>query len=203
MILASTQPVHDQHVLADEAVNLDWGEPERSDIAGEWRAWNEPRTPRQRAYLAIWRRLRLATAEQRDLAMNTLRQHFETARDPLGGPLSSDEIRTLLCDGLIQLGAHTVTHPVLTLLDRLECRREIVDSGNRCRELAAQSVNGFAYPYGDMSIEVQRDVARLGFSWACSTQGNFAEQPNIYALPRIAVPNAPMRTLIALMTSPR
>jgi peptidoglycan/xylan/chitin deacetylase (PgdA/CDA1 family) len=203
MILASTQAAHDRQVLAGETVNLDWGEPDHSDMTGEWRAWNEPRTPRQRAYLAIWRRLRLATAEQRELAINTLRQRFETAGDSLGSPLSSDEIHTLLCDGLVQLGAHTVTHPALTSLDRLECRREIVDSGNRCRELAAKSINGFAYPYGDMSAEVQRDVASLGFSWACSTQGSFAEQPNIYALPRIAVPNAPMRTLIALMTSQR
>jgi peptidoglycan/xylan/chitin deacetylase (PgdA/CDA1 family) len=200
MILASTQAVHEQHVLTDEAVSLDWGEPDHSDTT-EWRAWNEPRTPRQRAYLAIWRRLRLATAEQRDLAMNTLRQSFGTATDSLGRPLNSNEIRTLLRDGLVQLGAHTVTHPALASLDRLECRREIVESRNRCRELAAKSVNGFAYPYGDMSVEVQRDVASLGFSWACSTEGSFAEQPNIYALPRIAVPNAPMRTLIGLMTS--
>jgi len=57
--------------------------------------------------------------------------------------------------------------------------------------------------YGDMSVEVQRDVASLGFSWACSTEGGFVEQPNIYALARIAVPNAPTRTLIGLMTSPR
>lgn len=203
MILASTRPVHDQHVLADETVTLDWGEPERSDTTGEWRAWNEPQTPRQRAYLAIWRRLRLATAEQGDLAMNTLRQRFGTATDSLGRPLNSNEIRTLLCDGLVQLGAHTVTHPALTSLDRLERRREIVDSRNRCRELTAKSVNGFAYPYGDMNVKVQRDVASLGFSWACSTQGSFAEQQHIYALPRIAVPNAPMRTLIGLMTSPR
>ena len=203
MILASTQAVHEQHVLADEVINLDWDQPESSDTTGEWRAWNEPRTPRQRTYLAIWRRLRLATAQQRDLAMNRLRQSFRTAIDSLGGPLSSNEIRTQFCDGLIQLGAHTVTHPSLTSLDRLECRREILDSRNRCRELAAKSVNGFAYPYGDMSLEVQHDVASLGFSWACSTQGSFAERPNIYALPRIAAPNAPMRTLIGLMTSPR
>jgi peptidoglycan/xylan/chitin deacetylase (PgdA/CDA1 family) len=203
MILASTQTVHDQQFLAGETVNLDWGKPDHSDTTGEWRAWHEPQTPRQRSYLAIWRRLRLATAEQRDLAMNTLRQRFGTATDSLGRPLSSNEIRTLLCDGLVQLGAHTVTHPALTSLDRLECRREIVDSGNRCRELAAKSVNGFAYPYGDMSMEVQHDVASLGFSWACSTQGSFAEQPDVYALPRIAVPNAPIRTLIGLMTSPR
>ena len=203
MILASTQALHDQQDVAGDAVTLDWGEAERSDLAGEWRAWDEPRTPRQSAYLDIWRRLRFATAEQRDLAMNTLRHRFGSAKDFLGSPMCSDEIRTLLCDGLVELGARTVTHPALTSLSSLECRREIVGSGQRCRELAAKCINGFAYPYGDMSVEVRHDVASLGFSWACSTEDGFVEQPDVYALPRIAVPDAPVRTLIGLMTSPR
>jgi peptidoglycan/xylan/chitin deacetylase (PgdA/CDA1 family) len=203
MILASTQAIRDQQVWPGEPVTLDWGEAERSDITGGWRATDEPRTARQKAYLAIWRRLQRATAEDRDVAMNTLRRHLGTAQDTLGKPMNSDEIRTLLSDGLIELGAHTVTHPALTLLSRLESRREIESSGHRCRELAAKCVNGFAYPYGDMSSEVRSDVARLGFSWACSTEGSFVDgkQPDIYALPRVAVPNAPIATLAGLLTA--
>ncbi len=156
MILASTQAIRDQQVWAGEAITLDWGEAERSDIAGGWRVSDGPRTARQNAYLA----------------------------------------------GLVELGAHTVTHPALTFLSRLESRREIEGSGHRCRELATKSVNGFAYPYGDMSSEVRNDVARLGFSWACSTEGGFVDgkQPDIYALPRVAVPNAPIGTLVGPAT---
>jgi peptidoglycan/xylan/chitin deacetylase (PgdA/CDA1 family) len=203
LILASTQAIRDQQVLAGEAVPLDWGDAERSDITGGWRASDEPRTARQKAYLAIWRRLQRATVEERDVAMNTLRRHLGTAHDPLGKPMNSDEIRALLSDGLIEVGAHTVTHPALTLLSRLESRREIESSGHRCRELAAKCVNGFAYPYGDMSSEVRSDVARLGFSWACSTEGGFVDgkQPDIYALPRVAAPNAPIATLAGLVTA--
>jgi peptidoglycan/xylan/chitin deacetylase (PgdA/CDA1 family) len=203
MILASTQTMRDQQVWAGEAVTLDWGEAERSDIAGGWRASDEPRTARQKAYLAIWRRLQRATAEERDVAMNALRRRLGMAQDPLGKPMNSDEIRAFLSDGLVELGAHTVTHPALTLLSRLESRREIDGSGHRCRELATKCVNGFAYPYGDMSSEVRSDVARLGFSWACSTEGGFVDgkQPDIYALPRIAVPNAPVGTLVGLVTA--
>jgi peptidoglycan/xylan/chitin deacetylase (PgdA/CDA1 family) len=203
MILASTQAIRDQQVWAGEAVTLNWGEAEHSDMAGGWRASDEPRTARQNAYLAMWRRLQRVTAEDRDVAMTTLRQHLGTSEDPLGKPMSSDEIRDLLSDGLVELGAHTVTHPALTLLSRLESRREIEDSGHRCRELATKRINGFAYPYGDMNSEVRSDVARLGFSWACSTEGGFVDgkQLDVYALPRIAVPNAPIRTLVHLMTA--
>jgi peptidoglycan/xylan/chitin deacetylase (PgdA/CDA1 family) len=203
MILASTQAIRDQQLWPGESVILDWGEAERSDITSGWHATDEPRTARQKAYLAIWRRLQRATAEDRDVAMNTLRRHLGTAQDTLGKPMNSDEIRALLSDGLIELGAHTVTHPALTLLSRLESRREIESSGHRCRELATRSVNGFAYPYGDMSSEVRTDVARLGFSWACSTEGGFVDgkQPDIYALPRVAVPNAPIGTFVGLATA--
>ena len=203
MILASTQTIRDQQVWAGEAVTLDWGEAEHSDITGGWKASDEPRTVRQKTYLAMWRRLQRATAEDRDVAMNTLRRHLETSEDTLGKPMSSDEIRDLLSDGLVELGAHTVTHPALTFLSRLESRREIEDSGHRCRELATKRINGFAYPYGDMNSEVRSDVARLGFSWACSTEAGFvdAKQADIYALPRVAVPNAPIRTLVGLTTA--
>ena len=203
MILASTQAVQEQLVFTDEPVTLDWGKADHSDMAGGWRAWDEPRSARQNAYLAIWRRLQRATAEDRDVAMNTLRRHLGTSEDPLGKPMSSDEICDLLSDDLVELGAHTVTHPALTCLSRLESRWEIEESGHRCRELATKSVNGFAYPYGDTSSEVRSDVARLGFSWACSTEGGFVDgkQPDIYALPRIAVPNAPIGTLVGLTTA--
>jgi peptidoglycan/xylan/chitin deacetylase (PgdA/CDA1 family) len=202
MILGATQAIRDQQVWAGEAVTLDWGEAKRSDLTDGWRASEEPRTARQKAYLAIWRRLQRATVEERDVAMNTIRRRLGTAQDNLGKPMNHNEIRALLSDGLIELGAHTVTHPALTLLSRLESRREIESSGHRCCELAAKCVNGFAYPYGDMSSEVRCDVARLGFSWACSTEGGFVngKQPNIYALPRVAVPNAPIATFVGLMT---
>jgi len=203
MILASREAIRDQQVWSGEAVTLDWGEPERSDIEGGWRVSDESRTARQNAYLVIWRKLQRATAEDREVAMNTLRHHLGTAQDPLGRPMNSDEIDAFLSDGLVELGAHTVTHPALTLLRRLESRREIEGSGQRCRELATRCVNGFAYPYGDMNSEVRSDVARLGFSWACSTEGGFVDvkQPDLYALPRVAVPNAPIGTLVGLMTA--
>jgi peptidoglycan/xylan/chitin deacetylase (PgdA/CDA1 family) len=203
MILASTHPVHDQQVWAGENVTLDWAKPERSDMAGGWRASDQPQTARQSAYLEIWRKLRRTTGEERYLAMTTLRRHLGTAHDPLGRPMTTDEIRDLLLDGLIQLGAHTVTHPALTLLSRMDSRREIDDSGRLCRALANEEVNGFAYPYGDMNSEVRNDVVKQGFSWACSTEPGFVDgkQPDIYALPRIAVPDAPIRTFVRLVTA--
>jgi peptidoglycan/xylan/chitin deacetylase (PgdA/CDA1 family) len=103
----------------------------------------------------------------------------------------------LLSGDLVTLGAHSVTHAALAGLSRFECRREIDESRERCRQLMERRVEGFAYPYGDMSLAVREDVAAGGFGWACSTEEGFMDQgqTNFYALPRIAVPNAPMSAL--------
>lgn len=202
MVLASTQAVHDLQVLPGDTVTLDWGQAQYSDTAGEWRASDAPQTARQSAYLAIWRRLQRTTSEERDLTMNTLRHRLGTTEDSLGRPMNSAELSALLRGGLINLGAHTVTHPLLTTLDRLESRREIDESVQQCRALASTRIKGFAYPYGAMNLEVRNDVATQGLSWACSTERDYVDgkQPDVYALPRIAVPNAPIETFIRLMT---
>ena len=202
MILGSTHPVRDQQVWAGENVTLNWADPEDLDIAGDWRGSDEPQTARQRAYLEIWRMLRRIPAEERGRAMNTLRHHLGTTHDPLERPMNSDELRDLLCDGLIQLGGHTVTHPSLPLLSREESRREIDGSVSLCRTLAGKCVQGFAYPYGDFNSDVRNDVVSLGLSWVCSTQSSFldSKQPDLHALPRVAVPNAPIRAFVGLVT---
>ena len=198
MILGSTHPVRDQQVWAGQDVSLDWAEPEDSDTAGGWRASDPPQTARQRAYLDIWRRLRRISVEQRDLVMKALRRHLGTADDALGKPMASEEIRELLHGGLIQLGAHTVTHPALTLLSRIDSRREIEGSRRQCRALTGNCIHGFAYPYGDLNPEVRTDVVRQGFSWACSAESGFLDgkRPDIYALPRVAVLNSPFEIFV-------
>jgi peptidoglycan/xylan/chitin deacetylase (PgdA/CDA1 family) len=198
IILESTHAAHWDQVWGDQTINLHWpaaGRPE--PVAEAWRAWDEPRTARQSAYLAIWQRLQRTAEQERDRMMDSLRSRFETVPDPLAMPMSAGEIRTLLNGGLIALGAHSVTHPALTSLSRLDSRREIGLSGQQCRALTTMRVDGFAYPYGDMSLEVREDVVSEGFSWACSTQGGFidCDRTDIYALPRLAVPNASIRTL--------
>jgi peptidoglycan/xylan/chitin deacetylase (PgdA/CDA1 family) len=202
MILASRSSAHCAQVCGGETIILDWLEADSSDAeASPWRAWDEPRTARQRAYVAIWRILQHLPEKERDSVMDSLRLRFETTPDPLAMPMNADEVRAFLEGGLTTLGAHGVTHAPLTSLSRLESQREIALSGQQCRSLTTERVSGFAYPHGDMNLEVQGDVAALGFSWACSTEGAWldGEQLNMYALPRIAVPNAPMQTYIRLM----
>ena len=191
MILESTEQVSLELIVDGESVRLAWPIAGPADISGHWRAWEIPRTERQKFYLEIWRRLQRSSEATRTHTMESLRNHLQASQDPLARPMNADEIRVLLSNGLFTLGAHSISHPALTTLSCEERRREIVESVQQCRALTTRDVAGFAYPYGDMNSEVRADVATTGFSWACSTRTAFIEieHNDLYALPRIAVPD--------------
>lgn len=203
MILDSKRPVHDNFECSGDVYALHWREPEAADTDGLWRASDGPFTERQSTFLAIWRKLRRGAPEVRDLIMHCLRLRLDTPRDPLAMPMNSDEIRALLSEDLITLGAHGVTHSALTGLSRFESRQELEQSRQRCQLLSGKRVDGFSYPYGDMSEEVRQDVAAAGFGWACSTEEVFLDETksSLYTLPRIAVPNTPLNMFLRLITA--
>jgi peptidoglycan/xylan/chitin deacetylase (PgdA/CDA1 family) len=191
MILESTEQVSLELIVDGESVRLAWPIAGPTDISGHWRAWEIPRTERQKSYLEIWRRLQRSSEATRTHTMESLRNHLQVPQDQLARPMNADEIRVLLSNDLFTLGAHSISHPALTTLSGEERRREIVESAQQCRALTTRHVAGFAYPYGDMNSEVCADVAGSGLSWACSTRTAFIEieHNDIYALPRIAVPD--------------
>jgi peptidoglycan/xylan/chitin deacetylase (PgdA/CDA1 family) len=202
MVLESAHPSQRMEVCAGEPIALEWGEPEALDLTGTWRAADGPRTKRQQCYLALWSKVQRATVEERDRVMRSLRQSFETISAPLAMPMSSVEITSLLADDVVKIGAHTVEHVALTSLSQSESRREIGESGRACSVLSDTPVAGFAYPYGDVDLETRENVTLAGFGWACTTRSAFVDRdrPDVYDLPRIAVPNVPLRQFTNIIT---
>jgi peptidoglycan/xylan/chitin deacetylase (PgdA/CDA1 family) len=156
-----------------------------------WRAWhNGPRTARQDAYLSIWSTLRNLGTRERETAMVQIRSALagHSLQTCSGRPMTSAEVRTLVSDGLIAIGAHTVSHPVLTELPVLAREREIASSKATCSTLTNSEVQTFAYPFGSINAAVRADVAKAGFTCACSTKnGPAVFGSDIYALPRYHV----------------
>jgi peptidoglycan/xylan/chitin deacetylase (PgdA/CDA1 family) len=155
-----------------------------------WRAWEEPRTERDAAYVAIWRRLRELSAADRDAAMTRIREALGASPpDPNDMPMTANEIAELAADGVFDLGGHTVTHPMLPTLAPAERRREILEGKRACERLVNRSVGGFAYPHGAIDADSLAAVHECGFMWACSTHSCPVSAPEYdrYALPRMAV----------------
>jgi peptidoglycan/xylan/chitin deacetylase (PgdA/CDA1 family) len=141
---------------------------------------------------AIWQAIRLLGEEERELIMMDLRSMFSVQREHTSGcrAMTRDEVRRLVSDGLVTIGAHTVTHPVMPKLTPTARDREISESKFTCEELVGTSPVGFAYPYGDFCVNDQSAVKAAGFAFACSTQhGATAGTYDLFALPRIHVQN--------------
>jgi peptidoglycan/xylan/chitin deacetylase (PgdA/CDA1 family) len=72
----------------------------------------------------------------------------------------------------IEIGSHTVDHPILAQLPRSRQRQEIEESRLRLREEIGASPSTFAFPNGtpaDFSSETCELLAKAGFVAACTT----------------------------------
>ena len=126
----------------------------------------------------------------RDLAVVRIaeRADIEPGDLPRDLMMTSAQVRDLRRAGM-QIGAHTVTHPILAALPAADARREIADSQHFLQDLLAEPVTLFAYPNGkpgrDFSDESAQIVRDLGFNAALSTApGTAGPGSDLFRIPR-------------------
>jgi len=73
-----------------------------------------------------------------------------------------DQAREMDANG-VEIGSHTLTHPILTNVGDERLRRELRDSKSRLEEILGRQVDQFCYPNGDNDERVQCEVARAGY----------------------------------------
>ncbi len=93
----------------------------------------------------------------------------------IGSPfrmLDNNVIAEMAGSGLIEFGAHTHRHTILSLLSKEERFNEIRQSTNAIYELTGRPCKCFAYPNGkveDYNIETIRDLETCGIQMALTT----------------------------------
>lgn len=141
---------------------------------------------------AVYHPLRRLDMAERRVAMAELRTILTPggdASDP-ARPMTSAEVRTLAADGLVTIGAHTATHPLLPILDGPARKSEIAGSKTACEALVEAPVTTFAYPFGEFDAEAREAVKEAGFAVACSTRrAPVTAADDILALPRVYIPD--------------
>jgi len=83
-----------------------------------------------------------------------------------------DMVRRLAACPLVEIGAHSVSHPALAMLDEETASREMATSRDRLQRETGRPVHHFAYPYGTRLTVSARDIrlaASLGFRTAVTT----------------------------------
>ena len=119
-----------------------------------------------------------------------------------------DQVREMQKSG-IELGAHTMHHPILTRIPLEQVREEVAGSKARIEAELGEAVLGFAYPNGqssDLNESIERIVAESGIRAAFtllngpSSQGEVKRNP--YAIRRIFISHRHSLAEYALLLSP-
>jgi len=103
--------------------------------------------------------------------------------------MTADMVRAMARAG-IEIGAHTVNHPILKRQSLEQARREIHGSRDWIADLLGTAPKSFAYPNGRPGRDYDQTHARLveeaGFESAVSTQWNCARLgTDRFQLPRV------------------
>lgn len=105
--------------------------------------------------------------------------------------LQWDEVCQMARDPLVTIGAHTVSHPVLSSLSAEHACAEMSDSRDRIQACIGAPVTHFCYPFGSRHEVGTREfkmACKLGFKTATTTRwGNIfrAHRQHLHSLPRV------------------
>lgn len=104
--------------------------------------------------------------------------------------LLPEELSVLGQGGLVEIGAHTVTHPFLSSQPVALQRDEIQQSKAYLEEIINRPVTSFSYPFGDRTAETVELTRTAGFDCACSTVEDIVwHMTDCFQLPRFSVGN--------------
>jgi peptidoglycan/xylan/chitin deacetylase (PgdA/CDA1 family) len=145
---------------------------------------------RHALYHSVWQQLFPAPEEERQHVLAILTQW---AGDPGLAraefrSLHPDEVEALARDGLVEVGAHTVTHPALSAHAATTQLFEITESKRALEQILGRPVTSFAYPHGEYSRETLTLLRRAGVRRACTIRdGHITRRSDPLQLPRYNV----------------
>ena len=149
-------------------------------------------TPRHNAYREIASLLRGQASQTQNRILSEISSWAgSTPQRPEYASLDSAGVIALAVGGLVEIGAHTVTHPVLSALSAESQQAEISQSKSLLEELLGQQLQSFSYPFGsrnDYTAETINLVRQAGFKLACANcKGLVTKHSDPYQLPRFLI----------------
>lgn len=166
----------------------------------EWeryRHWNvtmeENPSARQRVYREVCGLIHRMTSAQREIALGQIQEWsgLGTAGRSTHGMMTAEELRELVKGGLIEVGGHTVSHPLLSVESVADQNREISEGKVAIEQILGDRIKSFSYPFGgrrDYTPDTMAAVKEAGFEYACSNfKGVVTAETDPFQLPRMIV----------------
>lgn len=157
----------------------------------EWLMQRDPQLTTADPFRNLWKQFRLLSPNNRDDLLESASKAYGNPELPkISRPLNWDELDEMSRDGLITLGAHTVTHPMMAKLTDDELNWEVQKSREQLSTLPGYR-DVFAYPYGDPDVVNDRTITAVrnaGFTAAfINTPGTIGASTDRWALPRVGI----------------
>lgn len=142
---------------------------------------------RVRCYERILSRIKYLDPSRREGIARAIAQQAGVA-DRSDLMMTTDQVRSLAAAGM-EVGGHTITHPILQCVDDAVAIREIADGRRHLESILGVSPSVFAYPNGvpgqDYSERHVAMVQRAGYTAAVSTAPSIAKaDADPFQLPR-------------------
>lgn len=125
---------------------------------------------------------------ERENAVVRLQQLCNVPNLPTNLMMRAEQVKTLQCAGM-EVGAHTINHPILTTLTLAQAEDEIVQGRNQLQSIIDAPVDVFAYPNGKPGLDYDQTHLSLlkanGFRGAVSTATGVSQAgDDLFQLPR-------------------
>jgi peptidoglycan/xylan/chitin deacetylase (PgdA/CDA1 family) len=193
----------------DTVIELVRRAPERLDLgrAGFGVLELDTIAQRRQAISTLLGKLKYLPLEQRLEQVELLRELAGVAL-PDDLMMRSAQVRQLHAAGM-EIGGHTVNHPILARLPAAQARREIADGKHALEALTGAPLRTFAYPNGkpgqDYLAEHVAMAREVGFAGAVSTSwGAASPASDLYQLPRFTPwDRDPLRFTLRLLRNMR
>lgn len=100
--------------------------------------------------------------------------------------MDASMIETLVKDGLVEIGSHTLNHPDLTSINSAQLKLEIIESKNLLEKRFNTKVTSFCYPYGFYNEKLFPLAKEAGYLTAVTTkEGSTIYEDSLYDIKRI------------------
>ena len=143
---------------------------------------------RRDAIGALLPRIKYLSLAGREEAIARLQQICGVTSLPTNLMMRSEQVREMHRAGM-EIGAHTVRHPILTTLTLPEAENEISEGRNKLQAIIDAPVDMFAYPNGKPGRDYDQShvalLSQLGFRGAVTTAPGVARSgDDLFQLPR-------------------
>lgn len=150
---------------------------------------------RQRAYMELAALIRDLHPDERDETMSRVAAWAGVSAQglPDSRVMSVNDLHDLQNGGLVEIGAHTVSHARLSQLSPADQFHEIAQSRKHLEMVLDHPVESFSYPFGtrtDYTPASIHAVREAGFRSACSNfEGCIHRYTSLWEMPRYLVRN--------------